>query len=139
VIGDFKQETIVMKIVAENRVMRSKLLSAAALAVATSMTAYTPLATAGGHGAAWGFGGLLAGHLLTDMSNQRRQQTQALQSMAYGGQSGGGYGRGAARAAPAATSMTPEQKLQQLDKLAAGGYITPQEYKERRQAILNSL
>ena len=132
-----------MKIVAENRVKRSKLLSAAALAVATSISAYMPLATAGGHGGAWAIGGLLAGHLFTDMSNQRRQQTQALQSMAYGGQSGGGYGggsgRGAPRAAPAATSMTPEQKLQQLDALAAGGYITPQEYKERRQAILNSL
>jgi len=35
--------------------------------------------------------------------------------------------------------MTPEQKLDQLDKLAAGGYITPAEYKARRQAILDSV
>jgi hypothetical protein len=132
-----------MKRVADNRVIRRKLVSAAALAVATSMPAYAPMATAGGSGGLWAIGGLLAGHVLTDMSNQRREQTQALQSMAYGdqpgGQYGGGSGRGAPRAAPAATSMTPEQQLQQLDKLAAGGYITPQEYKERRQAILNTL
>jgi len=35
--------------------------------------------------------------------------------------------------------MTPEQKLDQLDKLAAGGYITPAESKARRQAILDSI
>jgi hypothetical protein len=32
-----------------------------------------------------------------------------------------------------------ETQLQNLDRLAAGGYITPQEYKERRQAILSSM
>lgn len=31
-----------------------------------------------------------------------------------------------------------ESQLQELDRLAAGGYITPQEYKERRQAGLSS-
>jgi hypothetical protein len=33
-------------------------------------------------------------------------------------------------------SQTTEQRLAELDKLAAGGYITPEEYKERRKAIL---
>ena len=32
-----------------------------------------------------------------------------------------------------------EAQLAQLDKLAAGGYITPQEYQNRRKAILNEL
>jgi hypothetical protein len=46
----------------------------------------------------------------------------------------------AAVQAPApAPQMTPEQKLQQLDKLAAGGYITPAEYKAKRQAILDTM
>ena len=36
------------------------------------------------------------------------------------------------------SSMTPEQKLDQLDELAAGGYITPAEYQARRKAILDS-
>jgi len=35
--------------------------------------------------------------------------------------------------------MTPEQRMQQLDKLAAGGYITPAEYKAKKKAILDSL
>ena len=39
----------------------------------------------------------------------------------------------------ASTSMTSEQKINQLNKLAAGGYITPEEYKAKKQAILNSL
>ena len=30
-------------------------------------------------------------------------------------------------------------QLNQLDKLAAAGYITPQEYQARRKAILNEL
>jgi hypothetical protein len=36
-------------------------------------------------------------------------------------------------------SSTPEQNLNQLDKLAAGGYITPVEHKARRQAILDTM
>ena len=35
--------------------------------------------------------------------------------------------------------MTPQQKIQQLNTLAAGGYITPQEYKTEKQAILNTI
>jgi hypothetical protein len=41
--------------------------------------------------------------------------------------------------APAPAPMSPQQKLQELDKLAAGGYITPEEYKARRKAILDSI
>jgi hypothetical protein len=43
-------------------------------------------------------------------------------------------------AAPAVSSApSPEQQLNTLDRLAAGGYITPEEYRARRQAILNSM
>ena len=113
-----------MKTMQQNAV-RLKVLSAAALAVTTSMTVYAPTATAG-HGGAWAVGGLLAGHMLTkahDRDNEERQQAYA-----------------APAPAPAAsTAMTPEQKINQLNKLAAGGYITPEEYKAKKQAILNSL
>lgn len=44
----------------------------------------------------------------------------------------------AAVQAPAAPT-TPEQKLKQLDKSAAGGYIPPVEHKARRQAILDTM
>ena len=37
------------------------------------------------------------------------------------------------------SSGTIEAQLNQLDKLAAAGYITPQEYQTRRNAILNEL
>ena len=37
------------------------------------------------------------------------------------------------------SASTIEAQLNQLDKLAAGGYITPEEYKTRRQALLNQL
>jgi hypothetical protein len=31
------------------------------------------------------------------------------------------------------------KRIQQLDKLAAGGYITPEEYKAKKQSILSGL
>jgi antitoxin PrlF len=42
-----------------------------------------------------------------------------------------------AQAQPARSSK--EAQLQDLDGLAAGGYITPQEYKDRRKAVLDSM
>jgi hypothetical protein len=90
-------------------------------------------------------GGLLAGHVATNFAMAQRERTEALQSMAYGGGGGFGgampYGYGRPMyAAPAASSApSPEQQLNTLDRLAAGGYITPEEYRARRQAILNSM
>jgi len=40
--------------------------------------------------------------------------------------------------APAA-KPTAQQRLDQLDKLAAGGYITPEEYKTKKKAILDNI
>jgi hypothetical protein len=40
-------------------------------------------------------------------------------------------------AGPSTSSI--EARLRQLDQLAAGGYITPAEYKERRAEILDGL
>ena len=40
---------------------------------------------------------------------------------------------------PVPSSTTIEAQLNQLDKLAAAGYITPAEYQTRRNAILNQL
>ncbi|MFZ0470719.1 MAG: hypothetical protein WAL92_17475 [Thiogranum sp.] len=127
----------------QHRSIVSRALPAGLLAASAMMSAYTPTA-AGSDSAAYAFGGLLAGHLLTDMrfrqqqqAQEQKQQTEALTSMAYGG--GHAARPPVAPHAPAAYSMTPEQKLDQLDKLAAGGYITPAEYKARRKAILDSM
>lgn len=43
------------------------------------------------------------------------------------------------QAAPAPATMTTQQKLDQLNKLAAGGYITPAEYKAKKKAIMDSM
>ena len=44
------------------------------------------------------------------------------------------------RPTPASTaSQSPEDRIAQLDKLAAGGYITAEEYKAKKKAILDSL
>ncbi len=40
---------------------------------------------------------------------------------------------------PASTAESTQDRLAELDKLAAGGYITPEEYKAKRQAILDGM
>ena len=44
------------------------------------------------------------------------------------------------RATPAqSASKSPQARIAELDKLAAGGYITPAEYKSKKKAILDSM
>jgi hypothetical protein len=38
----------------------------------------------------------------------------------------------------AAQKLT-QQRIDKLDKLAAGGYITPEEYKKKKQAVIDSM
>lgn len=101
--------------------------------LALAMPAYTPTATAG-DGAAWAAGGLLAGHMLTRMHMRREAAVYSA------GELQGASAVASAPAAPAHSATTTlEQKLSELNKLAAGGYITPAEYKAKKQALLNSL
>jgi len=105
-----------------------KFWTAACLAAAVSLGGYVPLATAHSDGAIWGIGGLLAGSMLGRASaNKQDGESKHHKSSAS-----------TPTPAPAAP-MTAEQKIQQLNTLAAGGYITPQEYKTEKQAILNSI
>jgi membrane protease subunit (stomatin/prohibitin family) len=119
----------------QHRVYGLKVLPAAALlALATSMTVYAPSAAAHGNAGAWAAGGLLAGHMLTRMHMRREAAVYSA------GEMQGAYAAAPAPAAAApSTTTTLEQKLNQLNKLAAGGYITPAEYKAKKQALLNSL
>jgi hypothetical protein len=106
-------------------------LSAAAFAV----TAPVP---AGASEAGAFIGGVAASRIMSNM----RRRTQAEEIQAYNSSRAAQPVQQAApaHAAPAASSsMTPEQRIQQLDKLAAGGYITPAEYKAKKKAILDSL
>jgi ABC-type sugar transport system substrate-binding protein len=80
-------------------------------------------------GAGWFLGGVVTTKVL---SNAERR-TQAEEAQAY-------------RPAPQPVQQvqsqparpSKERQLQELDRLASGGYITPQEYRDRRQAILSS-
>ncbi len=90
------------------------------------------------HDGAAFLGGMVAGHVLGGMVRRSRIRTAAEVHQAYG------QPRSVQQAAPApapapAAKPTAQQRLQELDKLAAGGYITPQEYKAKKKAILDNL
>jgi hypothetical protein len=81
-------------------------------------------------------GGMIAGHVIGGAVRRSERRTEAAEYEAYSQQ------RAAQQAAPApapAAKQTPKQKLDELDKLAAGGYITPEEYKAKKKAILDSM
>jgi len=83
-------------------------------------------------GAGWFIGGMVTSKVINNM--ERRTQAQEAQAYRPAPQP--------VQRAPAqapASKPSKEQQLQQLDRLAAGGYITPEEYKSRRKAILDSM
>jgi membrane protease subunit (stomatin/prohibitin family) len=71
-------------------------------------------------------GGIMAGRVMNNMN----RRTQAEEYQAY-------HQQPVPQTAPA--SQSAESRIAQLDKLAAGGYITPAEYKAKKQAILDGL
>ena len=79
-------------------------------------------------------GAFIGGMVTMKVVNNMERRTQAEEAQAY-------------RPAPQPVQQAPaqparpskESQLQDLDRLAAGGYITPQEYKDRRKAILDSM
>jgi hypothetical protein len=91
-----------------------------------------------GKGAAF-LGGMVAGHVVTGAVQRSERRTQAEEHQAYAQpQPAAPQAAPAPSAAPAA-QPSAEQRIQQLDKLAAGGYITPEEYKAKKQSIVSGL
>ena len=116
---------------------RAKVMGITLVAVIASAS-FSPEVRAGDAGAF--VGGMIGGHILTNMANRDERRTRAQEQMAS--QPRTVYVQQQPAAAPAASgssTQSVEQKLQTLDKLAAGGYITKAEYKRRRQAILDSM
>jgi len=114
------------------RMRRAALCAACAGTVAFSASAQAS------DSAGWFLGGMLAARLgsaIKQSVEAQKEQAAAMQQ------------QNAMRMAPpppppqpqVQIPKTPQQKLQELDALAAGGYITPQEYKARRKAIIDSL
>jgi hypothetical protein len=80
-------------------------------------------------------GGMVAAHVIGGAVRRSERRTEAAEYQAYSQQP-----RSVQQAAPApAAKQTAKQKLDELDKLAAGGYITPEEYKAKKKAILDSM
>ena len=95
------------------------------------------------HGGAAFLGGMLAGHLVTGAVQRDKEQTAAMNEMAYGQpRSTTVYVEQPATtqiaSAPAA-QQSAEERINQLDKLAANGFITPAEYRAKKQAIIDGL
>ena len=110
--------------------------------IITTIMPGLPTEARAGSGAAF-LGGMVAGHVVggavrrskirtaaaVKEANEPRTQTVYVQQPAT---------TTSAHTAPAAKPST-EDRLKVLDKLAAGGYITPEEYKAKKKAILDSM
>ncbi|MCP5364779.1 MAG: SHOCT domain-containing protein [Hyphomicrobiales bacterium] len=115
-------------------------------AAVTAVVATPVPASAGGNAGVAFLGGLIGGHVLTDMRRESQERTRAMQSMAYDRPPAGYSNTVAAAPAPApapaaapSATQSVESKLNTLDQLAAKGYISKEEYQRRRQAILDSM
>ena len=95
-----------------------------AFLIGTSTFAATPVLA--GSGGAF-LGGVIATNLVRNVRDQNKaEQAQATAVRQYQPVS-----------SPSAHSV--KERINQLDKLAAGGYITPDEYKRKKQAIIDSI
>jgi len=129
-----------MNTISKNRVVDLNRLVAVMIAITigfTIMPGFVPKVHS--HDGAAFLGGMVAGHLVGGMVRRSRIRTAAAVEMAN-------QPRTVQQAAPApapapapAAKQTAQQRIQELDKLAAGGYITPEEYKAKKKAILDSL
>ncbi len=83
-------------------------------------------------------GAFIGGVFATKILGNMRERTAAEQQQAAAAQY---QAQRPVQAAPAAApaQKSPEQRIAELDKLAAGGYITPEEYKAKKQQILDSM
>jgi membrane protease subunit (stomatin/prohibitin family) len=109
---------------------RSKKLMLCALSV-IAVTVSIPSAQADGAGAF--LGGIAVariGRSVRDNSEAQQQQAYYSQQQAQAAQS---------QAAQSSREPTAEQQLAQLQDLAAKGYITPEEYKAKKKAILDNM
>jgi hypothetical protein len=103
----------------------------------TVMPGFVPKAHS--HKGAAFLGGMVADHVLSGFVRRDKKRTRAMEREAYEQPRRTVYQAAPAPAPAPAAKPTVQQRLQELDKLAAGGYITPQEYKAKKKAILDSL
>lgn len=111
--------------------------------VITSIMPGLPTKSQAGEGAAF-LGGMVAGHVVSGAVRRSRIRTAAAVQAANQPKTQTVYvqqqptATTSAKATPAA-KPSAEDRIKELDKLAAGGYITPEEYKAKKKAILDSI
>jgi hypothetical protein len=130
-----------MNTISKNKVVNLNRIMAVMIAITIGFTVipgFVPKVHS--HDGAAFLGGMVAGHVVGGMVRRSRIRTAAAVHEAYG------QPRTVQQAAPApapapapAAKPTAQQRLDQLNKLAAGGYITPEEYKAKKKAILDSM
>ena len=111
--------------------------------IITTIPPGIPTVARAGEGAAF-LGGMVAGHVVSGAVRRSRIRTAAAVKAANEPKTQTVYVQQqpatttSAQPAPAA-KPSAEDRIKQLDKLAAGGYITPEEYKAKKKAILDSI
>ena len=75
-------------------------------------------------------GGVFAAKVMNNMSERTEAEQQQAASAQY---------QAAQPVQSAPAQKSPQARIAELDKLAAGGYITPEEYKTKKQAIIDSM
>jgi hypothetical protein len=100
------------------------------VAVISSPLSFNSVVVAGNAGAF--IGGMITGKVLRNMSDRTEAEQQ---------QADNSRQQSVPAAAPAAAPAqdSAEDRIKQLDKLAAGGYITPAEYKTKKKSIIDSM
>jgi hypothetical protein len=81
-----------------------------------------------------GAGAFLGGIAVARIGSNVRDRRDYEEDQAYYAQQ-----QAQATQSQAASQKSPQQRIAELDKLAAGGYITPEEYKAKKQSILDSM
>lgn len=112
--------------------IRNKITLAAVAAVIGTAAVGTSLPVYADNAGAF-IGGVFAAKVVNNMSRRTEAEEQ---------QAAAAQARPVQQAAPAQSApakQTAEQRIAELDKLAAGGYITPEEYKQKKQAIIDSM
>ena len=88
-------------------------------------------------------GGMVAGHLVGGAVRRSRIRTAAAVEAASQPKTQTVYVQQPAPTTTTHSASTAkpsaEDRIKELDKLAAGGYITPEEYKAKKKAILDSI
>jgi len=83
-------------------------------------------------------GAFVGGMLTSRVMHNMHSRTEAEQQQAYYAQQNAQQQQ-VQQAAPASSTQSTEAKLDELNKLAAGGYITPAEYKAKKQAVIDAM